>query len=82
MFIFVDAFKLARGWIPHRPSDETWDTGEAIDFDDKGWVVRSLPPDQEAETLMMAELERAIPADAGPCCTTAKRSCSSIGTPE
>lgn len=61
MLIFTDVFKLARAWIPHRPSDETWDTGQALDLDSLGWVL-SLAPDQEAGTLMMLELGSAYPA--------------------
>ena len=51
---FVDVFKASREWISHRPSDETWDTGEPIDVDANGWV-RSLAEDQEAGTLMMVD---------------------------
>ena len=60
VLIFVDAFKVARAWIPHRPSDETWDTGEVLDLDERGWV-RSLQPDQEAGTLAMIELGDSYP---------------------
>ena len=60
MFTFVDVFKASRAWIPHRPSDDTWDTGEAIDVDEWGWV-RSLAPDQEAGTLMMTGVGNAYP---------------------
>lgn len=60
MLIFTDIFRLSRTWIPHRPSDDTWDTGQALDLDSRGWV-RSLAPDQEAGTLMMLELGDAYP---------------------
>jgi len=60
MFTLVDVFKTSRAWIPHRPSDDTWDTGEEIDADQFGWV-RSLAPDQEAGTLMMAGVGDAYP---------------------
>jgi hypothetical protein len=60
MFTTVDVFKASRTWIPHRPSDDTWDTGLRLDLDTLGWV-RSLQPDQEAGTLMMANLGSAYP---------------------
>jgi hypothetical protein len=37
-FVFVDAFKASRSWIAHRPSGDTWDTGEPFDLDENGWV--------------------------------------------
>ena len=60
MLNFVDVFKVSRPWISHRPSDETWDTGESFDVDELGWV-RSLQPDQEAGTLMLTGMGDAYP---------------------
>ncbi|HJP31072.1 MAG TPA: hypothetical protein QGF95_11005 [Candidatus Latescibacteria bacterium] len=60
VFTFVDLFKSSREWIPHRISDSTWDTGETIDVDELGWV-RSLPPDQEAGTLLLSAMGSAYP---------------------
>lgn len=60
MLIFTDVFKLARAWISHRVSDDTWDSGTPFDLDSLGWV-RSLAPDQEAGTLMLLELGSAYP---------------------
>lgn|GEM_PF-4388500 len=77
VLIFVDAFKVARAWIPHRPSDDTWDTGETLDLDEHGWV-RSLQPDQEAVTLAMLELGAACPG--GRSCIRVRGTSTSDGT--
>lgn len=61
MIIFTDIFKASRPWISHRPSDDTWDTGESFDLDENGWV-RSLKPDQETGTLLLTENGNQYPA--------------------
>ena len=66
-WVFIDAFKAARAWIPQRSG--VWDTGEAalLDLDAQGWV-RALPRPEDAPqfefvgTLLLRELNGHYPA--------------------
>jgi hypothetical protein len=49
---FVDAFKMARAWIPQLVDDWIWDTGEPLDLTPEGWIA-SLAPNQAAGTLIL-----------------------------
>jgi len=60
VFTFVDLFKTSRKWIMHRPSDETWDTGETASADTLGWLT-DLPADREAGTLLMSAMGTSYP---------------------
>ncbi len=47
---FVDAFKIARPWIPQQQG-AAWGTGPALQLDANGWVTK-LQPGQYAETIL------------------------------
>jgi hypothetical protein len=49
---FVDAFKMARAWIPQLVDDWIWDTGEPLDLTPEGWIA-SLADNQAAGTLIL-----------------------------
>lgn len=49
---FVDVFKQSGEWIPQREGVKAWDTGEALDLDEAGWL-RSLSPGQQAARVVM-----------------------------
>ncbi len=48
---FVDLFKQSGDWIPQREGDGRWDTGEALEVDEHGWIT-SLEPGQKATSLV------------------------------
>jgi hypothetical protein len=49
VWVFVDAFKASRQWLPQRK--DVWDTGETLNVDSNGWVT-SLASNQGAGTLL------------------------------
>jgi hypothetical protein len=51
-FPFVDAFRVADGWISGH--EGTWEDGEHVDTDAKGWV-KSLKPGQIARAFLLGE---------------------------
>lgn len=51
-WVFVDAFKHARDWLPQEVSNEaTWDTGLPLDLTDERWIA-SLAPNQAAAAII------------------------------
>jgi hypothetical protein len=58
-WIFVDAFKASRDWLPQR--DGVWDTGETLNLDNNGWV-QSLQNGQWAGSLLFRGIEGRYPA--------------------
>jgi hypothetical protein len=60
-WVFVDAFKHARPWIPQLPNSmSVWDTGQQLTTDRHGWPL--LQPGQAAATLMLRDLGGKYPA--------------------
>ena len=53
-WVFVDAFKHARSWIPQEVSGYIWDTGQPLALTPEGWPL--LAPGQAAGTLLCREL--------------------------
>ena len=58
-WVFVDAFKASRDWLPQRK--DVWDTGETLNLDSQGWV-RSLASNQWAGTLLYRGILGKYPA--------------------
>jgi len=54
--VFRNQFLMASRWIPQRTEGYEWDTGEALDIDENGWV-RSLADGQVAAVIMLSDLE-------------------------
>lgn len=60
-WVFVDAFKTARPWIPQVPGKlGPWDTGLSIPTTADGWPVPQ--PGQAAGTLLLRDIEGEYPA--------------------
>src|SRR5256885_7836903 len=58
--VFVDAFRAARPWISQEKG-KPWGKGPALDLD-AGGNVRSLKPDQYAETVVWTNFEKRFPS--------------------
>jgi len=60
-WVFVDAMKQARQWLPTRSgSSSPWDSGESLKLDAKGWPI--LRAGQAAHTLIYTDVQGAYPA--------------------
>ncbi len=60
-WVFVDAMKQAREWLPTRPGgSDPWNTGEKLRLDANGWPI--LGPNQAAHTIMFRDTTGAYPA--------------------
>jgi len=60
-WVFVDAMKQARQWLPTRSGGSTpWDSGETLKLTDNGWPI--LRDGQAAHTLIMIDTQGAYPA--------------------
>ncbi len=60
-WVFVDAMKQSRKWLPTRSGGATpWDSGEALRLNDHGWPI--LRDGQAAHTIMMIDNQGAYPA--------------------
>ena len=60
-WVFADAMKQARAWLPTRPGDSNpWDSGETLQQDSNGWPI--LKPGQAAHTITLHDMQGAYPA--------------------
>ncbi|GAB4107923.1 MAG: hypothetical protein Kow00105_12460 [Phycisphaeraceae bacterium] len=60
-WVFVDAMKQARPWLPTRTgSSDPWDSGENLRLDANGWPI--LRPGQAAHTIMYHDTLGSYPA--------------------
>ena len=60
-WVFVDAMKQSRKWLPTRPGGSNpWDSGETLKLDANGWPI--LRPGQAAHTVMYIDSQGAYPA--------------------
>lgn len=59
-WVFVDAMKMAREWLPTKPGGGTFDTGETLKLDPNGWPL--LREGQAAHTLIFVDTDGAYPA--------------------
>ena len=60
-WVFVDAMKMAREWLPTRPGgSDPWNTGENLKLNDQGWPI--LKNNQAAHTIMFRDTDGAYPA--------------------
>ena len=59
-WVFVDAFRQARPWLPQNVDDAEWDTGETLDLTPEGWPL--LDPGQAAGTLLFRGIDGRYPA--------------------
>lgn len=57
---FRNLFLQASSWIPQEADGDTWNTGEALDLDDRGWV-RSLATGGAAGALMARGIDGKYP---------------------
>lgn len=60
-WVWTDAFKSARPWIPQLADSWEWDTGEELHLTNEGWI-EWFEPGQAAGTLMFDGLEGHYPA--------------------
>jgi hypothetical protein len=58
-WVFVDAMKQSRPWLPTRPGGNPWDTGEPLKLNEDGWPI--LRDGQAAHTIMMIDTRGAYP---------------------
>lgn len=58
-WVFVDAFRTAREWIPQRVEGGPWDTGERIARTEDGWPL--LREGRAAATLLFRDLQGHYP---------------------
>src|SRR4051812_16495713 len=63
--VFVDAFRCARPWISQEKG-KAWSKGPALALDGKGHV-RSLKPDQYAETVVWTGFDKRFPEGTFTC---------------
>lgn len=60
-WVFVDAMKQARPWLPTTPgSSSPWDSGQTLSLNDNGYPL--LREGQAAHTIMLIDTEGAYPA--------------------
>lgn len=59
-WVFVDAFRHARLWIPQQVEGGPWDTKQPLDIDANGWIA-SLQEGQAAGTLVFGNSEGHCP---------------------
>ena len=59
-WVFVDAFRQARPWLPQLVGSGTWNTGEDLATDSNGWPI--LAPGQAAGTLMFRGVDGHYPS--------------------
>ncbi len=60
-WVFVDAMKQAREWLPTRSGGTTpWDSGETLTLNSDGWPI--LRPGQAAHTIALIDTDGAYPA--------------------
>lgn len=65
-WVFVDAMKQAREWLPTRAGGASpWDSGESLSLNPDGWPI--LRPGQAAHTITMIDTEGAYPAGTYTC---------------
>ena len=63
--VFVDVFKASRTWISQEHG-QPWGKGPPLELDDRGWV-KSLKPDQFAETVVFTDFGDRFPAGTYTC---------------
>lgn len=63
--VFVDAFRNARAWIS-QAKGQPWGKGGPLDLDELG-NVRSLRPGQFAETVVLTDFGKSLPAGTFTC---------------
>ena len=63
--VFVDVFKASRTWISQEHG-QPWGKGPPLELDDRGWV-KSLKPDQFAETVIFTDFGDRFPAGTYTC---------------
>jgi len=60
-WVFVDAMKQSRDWLPTRPGgSDPWDSGQTLKLNAQGWPI--LRAGQAAHTVMYADTQGAYPA--------------------
>lgn len=60
-WVFVDAMKQSREWLPTRSGGTTpWDSGESLELNSQGWPI--LRPGQAAHTIALIDADGAYPA--------------------
>jgi hypothetical protein len=60
-WVFVDAMKQSRKWLPTRPGGSNpWDSGQTLRLDANGWPI--LRDGQAAHTVMYIDTQGAYPA--------------------
>ena len=60
-WVFVDAMKQSRDWLPTRSGgSDPWDSGETLKLNAQGWPI--LRAGQAAHTIMYADTKGAYPA--------------------
>ncbi len=59
-WVFVDAMKQSRQWLPTRPGGSgPWDSGETLTLNSDGWPI--LRDNQAAHTIMLIDTQGAYP---------------------
>ena len=64
-WVFVDAFRMAREWLPQEANSGTWNTGDTLDLTADGWPL--LAPGQAAGTVMYRDVDGQYPGGVYTC---------------